>query len=96
MGYSGAILPYGSALDAGALVCQQISWRQLQQPRQRCVPELYLPGATYGQFADVTDKYLGFSFDVDGNTHYGWMRLDGTVGPVTLTIKDLALQQHCW
>ena len=92
MGYSGAILPYGSALDAGALVSASADFLgdSSSNPGNVAFLNSIYSGATYGQFADVTDKYLGFSFDVDGNTHYGWMRLDGTVGPVTLTIKDLA------
>ena len=43
---------------------------------------------------EVTDKYLGASFDVDGATHYGWVRLDvfsnGGGGVGTMVIKDYA------
>ncbi len=40
-------------------------------------------GDTYGAngpWANVTNRYLGFKFLVDGEVHYGWARL--TVGPI--------------
>lgn len=40
---------------------------------------------------DVTDGYLGVSFTFNGNTHYGWIRLDTDVnGDNLITIKDYA------
>jgi hypothetical protein len=45
---------------------------------------------------EVTDGYVGASFDVGGNTHYGWVRLDilsnGTGGFGTMIIKDFAYE----
>jgi len=53
----------------------------------------YADGVGFGQWKNVTNKYMGFRFkDSGGNTHYGWMRMDITVYPVELVIKDLAYQ----
>ncbi|MBT8274229.1 MAG: T9SS type A sorting domain-containing protein [Bacteroidia bacterium] len=42
---------------------------------------------------DVNDGYLGVSFDLSGNTHYGWIRLDTDVnGDNLITIKDFAYE----
>lgn len=42
---------------------------------------------------DVTDGYLGVSFQFDGNTHYGWVRMDTDVdGDNIITIKDYAFE----
>ncbi len=35
--------------------------------------------ATYGSWIDVRNHYLGFSFAIDGQTHYGWARLSSKV-----------------
>jgi len=42
---------------------------------------------------DVTDGYLGVSFQFSGNTHYGWIRLDTDVnGDNIMTVKDFAYE----
>ncbi|MCT8338829.1 T9SS type A sorting domain-containing protein [Flavobacteriaceae bacterium TK19130] len=42
---------------------------------------------------DVTDGYLGITFQFSGNTHYGWIRMDTDVnGDNIMTIKDFAFE----
>tara|TARA_R100000306_G_scaffold665_1_gene1512 strand:+ start:57130 stop:57945 length:816 start_codon:yes stop_codon:yes gene_type:complete len=42
---------------------------------------------------DVTDGYLGVKFTFDGNTHYGWVRMDTDVGGDDLiTVKGFAFE----
>lgn len=48
---------------------------------------------TMGQFAGQTDAFAGFRFDVGGNWHYGWMRMDVDAQGHTYTIKDMAYEQ---
>lgn len=36
-------------------------------------------GLQYGQWTNVADRYLGLRFQIGGNTHYGWARLDVSV-----------------
>ncbi|PCI98690.1 MAG: hypothetical protein COB15_05560 [Flavobacteriales bacterium] len=38
----------------------------------------------------VTDGYFGFKFEISGNLHYGWMRIDIPANAVEMTIKDWA------
>ncbi len=38
----------------------------------------------------VTDKYLGLRFQLAGNTHYGWARLDLSASGNSFTVKDYA------
>jgi VCBS repeat-containing protein len=44
----------------------------------------------FGAFLDATDKFLGASFVVNGEVHYGWVRLDVSADATTITIKDFA------
>ncbi|MFN0276518.1 MAG: T9SS type A sorting domain-containing protein [Chitinophagales bacterium] len=87
IGYSGAFLPYGSALNSGDNIGAGEDF--LSVYNVAFLGSIY-GGITYGPWADQTDKYLGVKFIVGGNTHYGWVRMDATVGPVSLTIKDYA------
>tara|TARA_R100000935_G_scaffold18503_1_gene35783 strand:+ start:2024 stop:2842 length:819 start_codon:yes stop_codon:yes gene_type:complete len=42
---------------------------------------------------DITDGYLGVKFTFDGNTHYGWVRMDTDVGGDDLiTVKGYAFE----
>lgn len=43
-----------------------------------------------GYWCEVTDGYLGLRFDIGGNTHYGWARLDVSSSPITYTLYDVA------
>lgn len=45
---------------------------------------------SYGNFLGQTDKFLGVKFDITGNTHYGWVRLDVAADATTITVKDYA------
>ena len=39
----------------------------------------------YGPWINVKDRYLGLKFQIKGNTHYGWARLNVKVGTTTIT-----------
>lgn len=43
-----------------------------------------------GNFAGQNDKYIGVNFDISGNTHYGWVRLDVAASYDQITVKDYA------
>lgn len=45
-----------------------------------------------GAFLGTGDKSLGFRFDVGGNTHYGWARVNVNAASTLLTIKDYGYQ----
>ena len=45
------------------------------------------------QFCDgVVDGYIGVSLNLEGNTHFGWIRLDLTADATVFTIKDFAIE----
>lgn len=90
VGYSGPYLPYGSALDSGDGIGPDADFIY-NTLNQVFLASIYA-GVTYGAFANEDDKYLGFQFVIGADLHYGWARLDATVGDVSVTIKDFAYQ----
>ena len=42
------------------------------------------------QFCDGMEGFLGFSFDISGSTHYGWVRVQVAADATTMVIKDYA------
>jgi hypothetical protein len=46
-------------------------------------------GGGAGQWADVTNRYLGLKFVVKGKTHYGWARLNVHYNPNSLKITAI-------
>lgn len=47
-------------------------------------------GYPNSQFCDGTDGYVGVHFDIGGNTHYGWIRIQVASSGATIVIKDYA------
>ncbi|SDI37941.1 T9SS type A sorting domain-containing protein [Winogradskyella thalassocola] len=52
-------------------------------------------GSCYGgvggsNWCGVTDKYLGLRFQIAGNTHYGWAKLDVSASGDSFTVKEYA------
>jgi hypothetical protein len=45
---------------------------------------------SFGNWCSVTDRYIGVRFDIGGNTHYGWVRLDVNNNGAVWTVKDYA------
>jgi len=93
-GYTGSVVSHASAFNSGDPIGPGLDFlynsTYFGAPlNQGFLASIYL-GTSNGQFANVTDKYLGIQFAIDGNIHYGWMRLDVTVDPVEITIKDVA------
>ena len=46
---------------------------------------------SWGNWLNQTDKYLGLRFEIGGQVHYGWARLD-VIGSGFVTIKDYAYE----
>lgn len=88
VGYSGAILPYGSALAEGDLIGPSADFIS-NTNNVLWLASIY-SSVTYGPFANTTDSYMGVMFDIDGSVHYGWARLDVSVGPCSFVVKDYA------
>jgi hypothetical protein len=89
-GYLGALLPYGSALDSGDLIGPALGFIS-NATNVGWLASMY-SSITYAPFANAGDKFLGVKFLSGGNLHYGWIRLNCTVAPVTYTLKDYAYE----
>ncbi len=45
---------------------------------------------SFGNWCSVTDRYIGLRFDIGGNIHYGWVRLDVDADGLNWVVKDFA------
>ena len=45
-----------------------------------------------GEFDNVTDAYIGLSFPIAGQTHFGWVRVDVDNAAGTFLVKDWAYE----
>jgi hypothetical protein len=43
-----------------------------------------------GNFVGVADKFIGLRFNISGQTHYGWVRLDVSADATVWAVKDYA------
>ncbi len=100
------IVPYGSvnastgssvyrypfALDAGDMISDGEDWENT--PYQTMASKFYFFSGTYGNWFDVNDGYLGLRIFDDGNTYYGWARLDASEDGLTFTLKDMAYNSN--
>jgi hypothetical protein len=87
---------YPDMLGTGVLVNAALNFQSA--PFQSMVYSFILEGET-GAFPIIqegewmggaTDKFLGLRFLKEGNTHYGWLRLDVAADHSSFTIKDYA------
>ena len=87
---------YPDMLGTGALVHSGLNFQN--EPFQSMAYSFILEGET-GAFPIIqegewlggaVDKFLGLRFQKDGNTHYGWLRMDVAADHTSFTIKDSA------
>jgi len=45
-----------------------------------------------GFWCDVTGRYMGVRFQINGKTHYGWARLNVSYSPITATLTGYAYE----
>jgi hypothetical protein len=76
---------YALALDLGMMVDASVNWVAAANTMSYEVDGAFPYGENWN---GVTDKYLALRFTNNGNTHYGWARLDG--GGDSFTLKDHA------
>jgi len=87
---------YPFALNEGSVIDGNQVW---QSSNGQILRYKTSSGATSCQYSsnwcgDTVDKYLGLRFDISGNAHYGWVRLDVTV-PNSMdnwVVKDFAYE----
>ena len=87
-GYHVINIDYASALKRGARIgrsqgfINSVSYGEVMASVISTSLSVY---EYYGQWNNVTNRYLGLKFQVKGKTHYGWARLNVTVNKLTIT-----------
>jgi len=69
------------ALNSGALIGPGASFGTVHNQPALLASILYVifsRTSSFGNWNNVTNRYLGLRFDIDGQPHYGWARLDVT------------------
>lgn len=87
IGYNGAFLPYASVLYTGDNIGPEEYFSTLYNIAFLAA---YYYLDTQGQWVGATDKFLGIKFKIGSTRHFGWIRMDVTLYPPTITIKDYA------
>lgn len=94
LGSGGSNYAYPYALSSGALVSSGATGSWLNNGFSVGNASLnygsYSSNCSFGNWCDVSDRFLGLRFNLGGNTHYGWARLDvNAIGDVW-SVKDFA------
>lgn len=90
LGSGGGSFAYPFALSNGAAVSASASGGWYNNSYSGGYMSLNYGAGAYGNFYNVTDKYIGLRFNISGNTHYGWIRLDVGQSGTSWTVKDFA------
>jgi hypothetical protein len=82
IGYAGPIHPYASALTKKVLIGPKAAFLVGTDFMERTLVDHYGKGYTsyVGPWQKATDKYLGVRFVIDGQLHYGWVRMSVNAG----------------
>jgi hypothetical protein len=85
-----------SALKKGAVIGSRQRFASSGYGKYMAVHVLTSGGRSYwsGQWPNVTNRYLGLRFQIDGKTHYGWARLSTrtTGDQITATLTGYAYE----
>ncbi|WP_055443600.1 T9SS type A sorting domain-containing protein [Lacinutrix himadriensis] len=82
---------YPFALDSGAVIssAQSIWYGGTSNVGTLNYTSCY-NGIGGSNWCGVTDKFLGLRFQIAGNTHYGWAKLDVSLSGDSFTVKEYA------
>lgn len=82
-------LPYAVALSNGYAVNEDGSFLANTSSSNYAILASNFSGGLYGNFGDAGPNFIGLKFDADGDTHYGWIRVNVEfASPLTATILD--------
>ncbi|MCH8331642.1 MAG: hypothetical protein IH946_09760, partial [Bacteroidetes bacterium] len=74
-------LDFGDTIDAN-----QMDWSNNNSGHMQLAP------GGNGQWHGVSDKYMGLKVWINGNWHYGWVRMDVSSSGSEFTVKDYAYE----
>lgn len=86
IGYTGTYYNYGSNLNAGDEIGPDGPW----------ISDAVLASNFYdypfGAFPGAGEGYIGVQFEISGNLHYGWVRLEADINDLFITLMDMAYE----
>jgi hypothetical protein len=68
------------ALASGIRISSSKSFYYAEGLMEQFSTCLYPPHVNYGAWVEVSNRYLGLKFQINGHTHYGWARMSVTIG----------------
>lgn len=86
IGYTGTYYNYGSNLNAGDEIGPDGPWVS------DAVLASNFYSNTFGDFPGAGEGYMGVQFEISGNLHYGWVRLEADINDLFITLMDMAYE----
>lgn len=91
LGSGGATFAYPFALTSGAAISSGAgAW--FNNGYAGGFQSLNYGSCSFGNWCNVTDRYIGLRFDIAGSIHYGWVRLDVDFSGNSWVVKDYAYE----
>ena len=91
LGSGGTTFAYPFALSAGATISSGAGGF-FNNGFAGGFQSLNYGSCSFGNWCSVTDRYIGLRFDIGGNIHYGWVRLDVNNAGSVWSVKDYAYE----
>lgn len=89
LGSGGATFAYPFALSSGAMISSGAG-SFFNNGYSGGFQSLNYGSCSFGNWCNVTDRFIGLRFSIGGNIHYGWVRLDVNNAGSVWTVKDYA------
>ncbi|MCR9173797.1 MAG: T9SS type A sorting domain-containing protein [bacterium] len=93
LGSGGATFAYPFALSSGAVISSGAG-QFFNNGFAGGFQSLNYGSCSFGNWCNVTDRYIGLRFDISGTIHYGWVRLDVNFAGNSWTVKDYAYETN--
>lgn len=91
LGSGGATYAYPFALSSGAMISSGAG-AFFDNGYAGGYQSLNYGSCSFGNWCNVTDRYIGLRFSIGGNIHYGWVRLDVNFSGSVWSVKDYAYE----
>ncbi|MDX2360696.1 MAG: T9SS type A sorting domain-containing protein [Crocinitomicaceae bacterium] len=91
LGSGGATFAYPFALSSGAAISSGAG-TFFNNGFSAGYQSLNYGSCSFGNWCSITDKFIGVRFNIGGNIHYGWVRLDVNAAGSIWTVKDYAYE----
>lgn len=90
LGTGGANYAYPYAMSANSMISASATGTWFNNGYSSGFQSLNYGSCSFGNWCTVADKYVGLRFEVGGNIHYGWARLDVNGNGSSWIVKDYA------